>query len=264
MNTHEPQPQRDDIPDPPPADVLAGEYVLGVLDAKQRREAQARIEREPAFARLVEGWEHRFAPLAEEIMRVESMRVGSTPVEPPAYVWPRIRTRIGWAPVEGDRAPRMWRRVGFWQAATGMATAAAIAAVFLGRVEPPPTQLPPPVVVAQPQPSLPVTTLARDDGSAGWLASIDAANGKLMLMPVSGPADDAGRVPELWLIPEGEAPRSLGLLPSDVSREVEVPKDLARALIQGSVLAVTLEPPGGAPNGVPSGPIVAKGGIVRI
>lgn len=253
MNTPS-TPDQDHIPDPPPTDVLAGEYVLGVLNAQQRRDAQARIARDPAFARLVEGWEQRLAAFTDEI----------APVAPPAHVWPRIRTRVGWSPVEGDRTPRAWQRVGFWQAATGLATAAAIAAVFLGRVQPPPTPTPPPIVMVQPQPSLPVTTLARDDGSAGWLASIDAKRGKLMLMPASASTDAEGRVPELWLIPEGEAPRSLGLLPTDVSREVDVPEDLLRALTEGSLLAVSLEPPGGAPHGAPTGPIVAKGGIARI
>ena len=38
--------------EPPSADLLAGEYVLGVLDAEQRREAAERIERDPGFCLL--------------------------------------------------------------------------------------------------------------------------------------------------------------------------------------------------------------------
>jgi anti-sigma-K factor RskA len=68
-------------------------------------------------------------------------------------------------------------------------------------------------------------------------------------------------VPELWLIPAGEAPRSLGVIDTTQAREIDIPADLRRALVSGSLLAVTLEPPGGAPHGVPTGPIVAKGGI---
>ena len=50
--------------DPPSADTQAGEYVLGVLNAGERRAAEAKIVADPAFARLVDGWERRLAPLA--------------------------------------------------------------------------------------------------------------------------------------------------------------------------------------------------------
>ncbi len=39
--------------DPPPDDVLAGEYVLGVLDTGQRRQVQARREADRDFTRRV-------------------------------------------------------------------------------------------------------------------------------------------------------------------------------------------------------------------
>lgn len=69
---------------------------------------------------------------------------------------------------------------------------------------------------------------------------------------------------ELWLIPPGEAPKSLGLVSTDKTQSITVPKTLLRALAKGSTLAVSLEPPGGAPQGTPTGPIIAKGGIEAI
>lgn len=238
---------------PPTADVLAGEYVLGVLDATQRRRLQARVERDSAFARLVSGWEQRLAALADEI----------APVVPPHFIWPRIRTRLGWSALETDAAQRPWQRLGFWQATAGLATAAALAMVFIGQ-RTPPTLPPPTIIVAQPQQPRAVTTLTRDDGTPGWLASIDTARGTLLLMPVPAPADTDGRVSELWLIPAGEAPRSLGLLPAGQTREVLIPDDLRRALIEGSTLAVSLEPADGTPHDAPTGPIIAKGSLALI
>lgn len=85
-----------------------------------------------------------------------------------------------------------------------------------------------------------------------------------LVVPVPAPADAQGRVPELWLIPPGEAPRSLGLVSIDKAHTVSVPADIRRALAVGSTLAISLEPQGGAPQGVPTGPIVAKGGIQAI
>jgi anti-sigma-K factor RskA len=236
--------------EPPTADVLAGEYVLGVLDAAQRRHTQARVERDAGFARLVNNWEQRLAALLDQI----------APVVPPDFIWLRIRTQLGWSAVDNALgAQRPWQRIGFWQAATGVATAAALAMVFVGQRVPP---TPPPTIVVTP-PSQPraITTLARDDGTPGWLATVDPTRGTLLLTPVPTPADAEGRVSELWLIPAGEAPRSLGLLPVGETREIVIPDNLRRALVEGSTLAVSLEPVDGPPHDAPTGPIIAKGSI---
>ncbi|MFD0737785.1 anti-sigma factor domain-containing protein [Lysobacter koreensis] len=245
--------------EPPSDDLLAAEYVVGVLDAAARRAAQARIDGEPAFAALVLAWEQRFAALLD----------GIDPVTVPEQVWLRLRARLGWSPVEGGKRGA-WQSVGFWRAATAVAAAAAIGAVVIGRIPQAPVPAPqPPQVVVQPAPTpapeeaaaKPVTTLAHDDGTPGWLASIDLARGSVLMVPVPAAADAQGRVPELWLIPAGEAPRSLGLVSIDKAHSVSVPADIRRALAVGSTLAITLEPQGGAPQGVPTGPIIAKGGI---
>ena len=254
MSTRDPRYDEDPGHEPPSAEVLAGEYVLGVLDAAQRRQVQARIEVDPAFARLVAGWEQRLGIWLDAV----------EPVAAPAHAWPRIRTRLGWSPVEGGKRG-VWQSVGFWRAMTAVAAAAAVAAVFLGRMPQAPTPVAPPPVAVQPaEPARPVITLAREDGTPGWLASVDVANGTVRMVPVPAPADAQGRVPELWLIPPGEAPRSLGLLTLDKTQLVVVPKALLRAWAKGSTLAVSLDPPGSARQGVPSGPIIAKGGIEAI
>lgn len=246
--------------EPPNPDLLAGEYVLGVLDRSERARAQARIEEEPAFARMVTAWEQRFAAMLEEI----------EPVPAPPHVWLRLRTRLGWSPIEGARRG-LWQNINVWRGATAaaFAAAAALAVVFIaGPLTTPPKPAPTPVATAPapvPAPSLaPVTTLAADDGSPAYLATVDTANARVRLMPVPAAADPDGRVPELWLIPEGEAPRSLGVVDTATAYELDVPADLRAALVAGSVLAITLEPPGGAPGGIPSGPVTSKGVIERI
>jgi anti-sigma-K factor RskA len=248
--------------EPPSDDLLAAEYVVGVLDADARRAAQSRIDAEPAFAGLVAAWEQRFAGLLAQI----------DPVTVPAHVWLRLRTRLGWSPVEGARRG-MWQDVNFWRAATAVAAAAAIAVVVIGRVPQAPAPAPtPPQVVVQPKPApaaeeaaaKPVTMLAREDGTPGWLASVDVARGSVLMVPIPAPADAQGRVPELWLIPAGEAPVSLGLVSIDKSHTVSVPAAIRRALAVGSTLAITLEPQGGAPKGIPTGPVIVKGDIRTI
>lgn len=272
MNIRDLHHQEFDGQEPPSADLLAGEYVLGVLDADQRRAAQARIGSDAGFARLVADWEQRLAPLLAEFGDAEV----------PPHLWPRIRTQLGWPAVgSADVAakPGLWQSTGFWRAATGLAAAAALAAVAIGplgllrddpdvgpgpiAVDPGPTP-PPKPPVEDPSAPKPVTTLARDDGSPGWLASVDRDDGTVLMVPVPTAADADGRVPELWLIPPGESPKSLGIVSIDRSHTVKVPDALRDALAKGALLAITLEPSGGAPQGVPTGPIVAKGDIVTL
>lgn len=247
---------------PPSADILAGEYVLGVLDAAQRSEAEQRIAKDPGFARLVSQWENRLAPMLDTL--------GSEAV--PAHVWPRIRTALGWSAV-GAGAPRAWQRTGFWQGMTALAAVVALVAVFSrGQLEPVAPVAPPVAVTPTPpstpsepeQATKPVTPLVHDDGTPGWLASVDKAQGKVLMVPVPAAADAAGRAPELWLIPAGGTPRSLGLVSINRAHTVTVPDALRDALVNGSVLAITLEPSSGAPQGIPTGPIIAKGDIATL
>lgn len=249
--------------DPPAADILAGEYVLGVLDDEALRQARRRLVRDPAFARLVDDWATRLQPLNDELAETPS----------PAHVWPRIRTGLGWASVEAPRdgaAPKL----AFWRgaAAAGFSMAAALAVVALVRPDASPVQAPTPAprVAEGPAPAagglqampvLPVTKLVHEDGSPAYLASIDRDAGGLWVVPMPGDLKQGDRLPVLWLIPEGGTPRVLGFVDVKHSHWVDVPKDLRAQLGGGSVLAVTLEPAGKTPPQAPSSKPVATGGI---
>src|SRR6185503_876609 len=86
-----------------------------------------------------------------------------------------------------------------------------------------------------------VTTLSFDDGTPAYLATLDTTSGAILLVPVPSAPDAEGRVPELWLIPAGEAPRSLGVVTTDKAHTISVPAELRRAMTAGSVLAISLE-----------------------
>lgn len=235
---------------PPEDENPAAEYVLGVLGATERRAVEARIEREPRFAREVGAWEERFMPLVEQV----------TPANVPEYVWARILSALNLAPARpitptAGKAS-WWDSLGFWRTLSGgaLAAAAALAAVlYLTPAVLPPT-VPGPLAASM------ASTLLHDDGSPGMVVTIDPASRTMTLAPVAVALRD-DRVAELWLIPEGQAPRSLGILDAKNTRRVAIPEKLLAEFATTAVLAVTLEPPGGAPGGVPSGPIIAKGGI---
>jgi anti-sigma-K factor RskA len=236
--------------EPPTDDVLAGEFVLGVLDTAQRRQLQARMETDRAFAERVEGWERRFAPLLWDIQ----------PVEAPPQVWAAVCARLGWTPREAQGASvGFWQRLSFWRSATVLSCVVALAAVAVTveRSLNPATQ-----TIGQTEPGAkPVTPLQHDDGTPGWLASVDATRGTVLMVPVPSAPDALGRVPELWLIPAGKAPVSLGAVSINRSHTVTVPEGARAALVAGSILAITLEPAAGIPHAAPSSAVIAKGTI---
>lgn len=250
MSAHIPPPGEADAgaAEPPDDDVLAGELVLGVLDAAAHRRAQARAESEAQFSARVVSWERRFAPWLAEV----------APVSAPAQLWMQIGQRLGWQPPAPVHAG-FWNSLALWRLSTALAAVAAVALWLARPAPPPPATLVPPATEAAA--TGPVTPLTHDDGSPGWLASIDRTHGTVLLVPVPGKPDAQGRVPELWIIANGRAPRSLGALSIDQSHTVTVPADARLALVPGSVLAITLEPAAGIPHAAPSGPIIAKGAI---
>lgn len=227
--------------EPPSDDLFAAEYALGVLDAGSRLAAERRMVSERAFADLVSAWQRRLAPLALELR----------PVQVPGRVWSRIQERLGWS---------LERRVRVWQLTAGIAATAALAllAVDLAPRLAPGGHRP---AASEAQLTKAVTTLARDDGTPGWLATVDARRGTVLMVPVPRAPDAQGRAAELWLIPPGQAPRSLGAVSVTRAHTVAVPAALRDDLTAQAVLAVTLEPPAGIPHAAPSGPIVAKGAI---
>lgn len=248
MNTS--RDRSDDAGPPPSDDLQAAEYVLGLLDAQSHGDAQARLPRDAVFAQHVQDWEQRLAPW---LLR-------ATPTEPSAHVWPRLRRRLGWEAVETPSRRRLWDHAPFWRGIAGLATAAGIAALALGLIRLPTTEVP----TAEESAARPVTVLAREGGATGWIARIDPARGKVLMVPVPAAADPSGRVNELWIIPAGGAPQSLGYLSHEKAHTIDVPPALLSALASGATLAVTLEDQAGIPHAAPNGPIVAKGSIGAI
>jgi anti-sigma-K factor RskA len=231
--------------EPPSDDLAAAEYVLGLTDRATREAAQARMVADPAFAEAVARWERRLGDLALEI----------APADVPPALWQRIGARLGW---QGERRPPSgsWQSIAFWRWAAGIAAVIAVIAVGVNLLPRPAAK-----GVPQLQASLAVTTLERDSGAPAWLATVDAQRGTVQMVPVPSAPDAQGRAAELWVIPPGGAPRSLGAVSVGRAQSVTVAPALRMYLTPDAVLAVTLEPPAGIPHAAPSGPIIAKGMI---
>lgn len=252
--------------DPPERDVLAGEYVLGVLESSERRRVEQLIATDASFASEVTVWENRLVSLTGEI--------AALPV--PEYVWARISSALGLTPAprrplaDGGDTGSFWQNLGFWRLLTagGFTTAAVCLFALLNvvRAPQPDTPVAPPVVIT-PEPVTPAapvemaSTLTQDDGKPGYVATMDASTGRITVTPLQQADEADGRVAELWLIPPDGVARSLGVFDEAASQSARIPEEFIGLLSTEAILAITLEPPGGAPGGVATGPIVAKGGI---
>jgi anti-sigma-K factor RskA len=228
-------------------DTLAAEYALGVLGGEERRDASARASSDPAFAQEIARWRGRLAPLAD-----------AEPLDPPAGLWPRIDAAI--APRSGGNVMQLRRKVTIWQAATAGMTALA-ASLGLVLLQQPRTIAP---LAGPPAAATPmVAMLGNDQKQMKVVASWDPASRQLVLaVPGDMPADPA-HAHQLWVIPSGGKPTSLGTMPSSNKMHMQLADALARLLQQGATIAISVEPPGGSPTGAPTGPVVVSGSLDR-
>lgn len=86
-------------------------------------------------------------------------------------------------------------------------------------------------------------------------------DGETLTITRSAGAAPEGQALELWLLKEGAAPVSLGVLPSEASGTLQVAAAI-RPLLRGAQCAISIEPPGGSPTGQPTGDIVAVAPII--
>jgi anti-sigma-K factor RskA len=222
-----------------PADeLLAAELALGVLAGPERTQAEQRRAREPAFDALVVAWEERLAPWAAEIDEAA----------PPPQVWDNIAAQL---PAQPAAHPGLWQNLAFWRwlalAGGALAAACLAALVYLGALSPSP----------------PLVAAIDGGGRHHFVATVDTRRGTIAVVPAAFAAD-ATRVPELWLVPSGGKPHSLGLLRADRTVTITIPAALIPRTTDNAALAVSLEPPGGSPTGQPTGPVIGSGKLTTL
>ena len=224
----------------PRAERLAAEYVLGTLRGGARRRFEALLPAHPRLRQARLDWERRLLQLDEAI----------PPVTPSPQVWRGIEQRLFRDAAAAGTAMRWWQRLGLWQGAAGVASAAALTLAVLLNT-PPPAQ-PPIVVVMAAQP----TAAGSGVQPASFVASVSGDGRSLVLKPLSeGQQVALNKALELWAVPARGAPRSLGL----VSPQQATTVLRAHLLQDTAAFAVSVEPPGGSPTGAPTGPIVSVG-----
>jgi anti-sigma-K factor RskA len=238
----------------PEDDMAAAEFALGTLDPAERAAVAARRLREPELEAAVRAWDERLAPLAE----------AAPPIEPPrdyfSDILARLRapastaTPIRPLPVD-DGVAALKGRLARWRAAAiGAASLAAMLAIgFVARE-----------TTREVAPHEYVAVLQKDAGSPAFAVTVNLDTREMTVRPVAAPAP-SGKSYELWIINKDlGAPRSLGLI--DAANVIRADKLAAfdRAVVADATYAVTIEPPGGSPDGKPSGAPIWLGKLIPV
>jgi len=209
-------------------DRLASEYVLGTLRGLARRRFERWRTSTPLVDQRCRFWEERLMRLAKDL----------TPVQPPAHVWPAIQRRLKLT------TPRhALRRMRSFALAASVLLVVGLAGLLYWRSH-------------QTIHATFVSTISAKSGEHVWELEVFGNLDRLVAHAARLPARPAGRDYELWALPKGGAPVSLGVLPSEGTSSRILTAIQKRALAISSQVAVSIEPLGGSPTGQPTGDIV--------
>lgn len=220
-------------------DLDAAERALGTEPRDQESAEQRRAREE---------WDAKLAPLA----------LAAPPAEPPADMFRRIERGLDDGADTAkivqlaERRARRWRAVAIGMGAVAACLAVWIAVWPIGPFAPPVAQQQNYVALVTPEggsgPALIVDVTFPDPGSRAGIVTIRS-------LQVAAPQ---GRTLELWRVPAGGTPESLGLL-QDYRRFSK-----GDVVVEpGDTLAVSVEPPGGSPTGAPTGDVILSGPLVE-
>jgi Uncharacterized protein conserved in bacteria len=213
---------------------IAADYVLGLVDEPLRQELEQRFYRDPAFAGQVIRWQKALSgidALTPEVM-------------PAPEVWSRIEREIAHSHRQKAETPITRPPMAYM----GWALAAALAGVlvFTYLTRPDGTQTLHPIAVlngAHPEEQFVVSM-----NKSTSLLQVSALN---VALPEN-------KSLQLWLIKGSQPPRSLGLI---AHREGNQFRLETNELDNQSMLAISLEPPGGSKLAGPSGPVIFQGKV---
>lgn len=238
-------------PELSPDELLAAELALGLLEGEALLAARSRRSADAAFAAQVDWWNVHLAPLLDEVP-------GAVPT---AGLGDRIAAAIrSAAPGEAEVA-QLRRRLRLWQGTTGLALVASVAALAFAFT---------------PALRQPIETGAGggDARGAPLFASIPIADTPLrlavtwlpdrreLLIGAPGLTSDGVHDHELWLVRDGGAPVSLGVVKPGATLRTALAAQIAAQMHAGARMVLTREPLGGKPPALPAGPIVAEGQFI--
>lgn len=256
------------------AERLAAAHAVGTLRGRARRRFEALARHDPRLRAMALIWQERMAAMTEL----------QPPERPSPNVWKRIELELGRERASAgapSSAPHgSWLSRWLWPAAAlagGVATVAAIVvsvqlasrledregALAQAQAERTTAAQQNAQLVSQmsAMPQIRYVAVLNDDRSApAVLVTFDPRSSTLTLRRVGDFNEGAERSLQLWALPPGDAPRSLGVLGE--GGVIRLPAE-EQAVRDVPALAISLEPKGGVPSQRgPTGPVLFKGALL--
>jgi anti-sigma-K factor RskA len=274
---------------------LAAEYALGTLDADERAQVETMMSVDKDYAAMVQAWEYRLGVLNQMVGSVEPplevwdrIRTAAGLAEPqeplvlpeaPPLPPPVASELVAAAAAAGNSNVirlatqlRRWRNIATFTTAIAAALVAMIAVGIyqpdllpegirpkpraqVVEVKTPPTPAPPSAQY--------VAVLQKDGESPAFILTVDGVTRNFTVRKV-GAQPEPGRSYELWIVSDKlQRPRSLGVIGGNDFTARPVLSAYAPEVVNQATYAVTVEPEGGSPTGLATGPIVFTGKLIE-
>jgi anti-sigma-K factor RskA len=204
-------------------DSLAAEYVLGTLRGQARRRFEKWRADTPLVAERCQFWEDNLMRLAK----------GLRPVRPPPHVWQGIRARLNLSRGDNQRRGRPWA------IAASLLLVVGLSAVLYWRS-------------LEPGKLSEVAMIASPAGAQLWEVDVYRDKGRVIMRTAQVPSHAADRDFELWALPAGGKPVSLGVMPVGGTAQRNLTDVQKQALANSTQVAITVEQLGGSPSGQPT------------
>ena len=240
---------------------LAAGYALGTLRGRARARFEKLLHGDATLHEEVTFWHERFSEFARRLK----------PVAPRAVVWAALEKTIvadaGKLVALPSRTVKPARAL-VWQAWAAAATVAAVAlGLGLQREQARTAELAAALEAAQNNPLPYVAVIQPAGGDARWAITLHP-NKHMMRIALTGskmPADIRVRSLELWMLDSKGKPHSLGLLPvsGSAAHDMPLPDMPASEMGAALTLAISEEPRGGSPTGLPTGRVLGAVPAVR-
>lgn len=248
---------------------LAAAHALGTLRGGARRRFEAIAREQPTVRAAAIEWQTRVASLNE-------LQAGA---EPGPQLWTRIHNLVR-ADAEAAALARQregaavaappagwWHSLALWRGA-GLAglCALALALVLLPALRGELERRGAEVAALQRQllatPDVRYVSVLNDDQARpAVLITFDPKHNRLSLQRVGAYQEAADRSLQLWALPPGAAPRSLGVLTPERLLQLAASESAVREV---PALAISLEPLGGVPSERgPTGPVLFHGPLIH-
>ncbi|MGB9429320.1 MAG: anti-sigma factor [Gammaproteobacteria bacterium] len=217
--------------------LLAGEYVLGLLHGAARRRFERLQIEDTRLRSEVTAWEERFAVWSRDLK----------PQTPPDSIWRKLDARLNMEAKMVRKPVSTFSIRGIWSGAAVIAAAIVLAVgILIGRSL---------VTTPTAAPSY-LAVMSSAKGQPLWLITVHPNTQRIDMKALASNVPPPGKSYELWMLPGSGKPIAMGLMNSSGVASETLNTEVIAAISQAKGVAISLEPQGGSPTGQPTGPVL--------